>query len=95
MNEITVTKHAYEKAKERLSWKKATTERMAEKAFNEGISHKDIKGSLNRYITREYFKYRKGNNIKIYAEHVFIFVGKKLVTVFRIPHKYCSYVNAI
>ena len=45
---VHITDHAYERAKERLSWKTSVLEKMAEKAYNDGICHKDTKGSLNK-----------------------------------------------
>lgn len=45
---VLITEHAYERAKERLKWKSKVLDKMAEKAFLEGIKHKDTKGSLMR-----------------------------------------------
>ncbi len=90
-----VTEHAYERAKERLGWKSKVLEKMAEKAFLEGIKHKDTKGSLMRYMTKLWFKYKHCNNVRIYGENIFFFCDNKLITVYQLPNdlrkhvKYC------
>ena len=85
--ETIATDHAYEKAKERLGWKHNVLNKMMEKAFNEGIKHSDTKGTLNRYITKLWFKYKTANNIRIYGENVYFFCGKKLITIYRLEQK--------
>ena len=42
------TEHAYDRAKERLNWKSKVLDKMMQKAYEEGIQHKDTKGSLKR-----------------------------------------------
>lgn len=95
-NCCNVTEHAYERAKERLNWRPKTLDKMAQRAFNEGVQHKDTKGTLHRYITKLRFKYKYCNNIRIYGENIYIFCDHKLITLYRlqaklIKHiKYCS-----
>ena len=62
------TAHAYEKAKERLSWKPKILDRMIITVLENGISHTDTKGTLNRYITKLWYKHKTANNIRIYME---------------------------
>ena len=80
-----VTKHAIERAKERLGWNADAVSRMAVKAFNEGIQHSETSGRLNKYFTMLYFKETNANNIRIYGEHVFLFCENRLVTVLQLP----------
>lgn len=58
---------------------------MAEKAFNEGISHKQTKGRLNKWVTGLFFKNTKANNIRLLGNYAYIFAGEILVTVITIP----------
>lgn len=81
------TEHAYEKAKERLEWKPKVLDKMMQKAFDEGIQHKDTKGSLKKYITKLWFKHQTANNIRIYGENVYLFYGQTLITLYRIDNK--------
>lgn len=87
MEEINITDHAYERAKERLGWKREVMDKMASKALNLGIKHKDTKGSLNKYITKLWFEYKSCNNVRIYGENIYFFSGNTLITLYRLDHK--------
>lgn len=92
---VIITKHAYDRAKERLKWKSKVLNKMAEKAFLEGIRHKDTKGSLMRYLTKLWFNYKHCNNVRIYGENIFLFCDNRLITIYQLPNdlrkhvKYC------
>lgn len=58
---------------------------MAEKAFNEGITHKQTKGRLHKWVTSLFFKNCNANNIRLYGDNAYIFCGETLVTVIPIP----------
>lgn len=58
MSDIIITNHAYERAKERLKWNSKVLDKMSEKAFYSGLKHKDVKGSLMRYLTKLWFSYK-------------------------------------
>lgn len=83
---VLITEHAYERAKERLKWKSKVLDKMAEKAFLEGIKHKDTKGSLMRYLTKLWFNYKHCNNVRIYGENIFFFCDNRLITVYQLPN---------
>ena len=82
---MNVSSHAKQRLKERCGFNKKPYERMAEKVFNEGITHKQTKGRLNKWITSLFFKNRNANNIRIYGDNAYIFCGETLVTVIPIP----------
>lgn len=52
--ELLITKHAYERARERLRWRCNALDKMAILAFDNGIKHCDTKGALNKYILLSY-----------------------------------------
>lgn len=81
------TKHAYERAKERFNWRSDVLDKMMDKAYNQGVKHKDTKGSLNRYITKIWFNYNHCNNVRIYGENIYFFCDKKLITLYRLERK--------
>lgn len=58
---------------------------MAQKAFDDGISHSQTKGRLNKWITSLYFRNKHANNIKLYGDKAYIFCSETLVTVIQIP----------
>lgn len=82
---MKITDHAYDRAKDRFRWKKKTIERMAKRALENGMSHKDTKGSLRKYFSGLWDKNKSANNIRIYGENVYLFSGVTLITLYRIP----------
>lgn len=93
MVEIEITKHAYDRMKERYRFKKETVDKMALTAYENGIRHGDTTGGLSKYISGRVREYPyKGSRIVIYGEIVYIFIdvvkGQKarLITAFGIPN---------
>lgn len=84
--EIVITEHAYDRAKERLSYNKNALERMANKAYFSGLKHEDTKGKLNKYLTKLWHLHKSANNIRIHGENVFIFINNTLITVYQLPN---------
>ena len=82
---MDITEHAEQILKERCGFVKKSRDRMAEKAFNEGITHSQTKGRLNKWITSLYFKNCAANNIRIYGDNAYIFCGETLVTIIPVP----------
>lgn len=84
-----VTKHGHNRIRQRAGIPKRAVERMTKAALEKGISPTDTRGSLKKYLA---FIYAKGNgranNLKIYANKVFVFDGEVLVTILNLPPKY-------
>lgn len=81
---MNVSNHAKERIKERCGFNKNATERMVNKAYEEGITHRQTKGRLNKWVTSLYFKNKSDNNIRLYGDKAYIFCGSVLVTVVQI-----------
>lgn len=82
---MIVTRHARKRMKERCGFNKKTCERMALKALNDGMTHAQTKGNLNKWVSGLYFSHSKANNIRIYGNFAYIFCGETLVTVMLVP----------
>ncbi len=82
---IEISKHAEERLKERCGLNKKACKRIVQKAFDEGITHSQTKGRLNKWITSLYFKNQRADNIRIYGDKAYIFCGAILVTVIQVP----------
>lgn len=82
---MTISNHARHRMKERCGFNRKTQDRMAQKAFNEGITHKQTKGRLHKWVTSLFFKNCNANNIRLYGDNAYIFCGETLVTVIPIP----------
>jgi len=63
---VTITNHAEQRYKERIKLPKKTQETVIQKAFNNGLSHAETIGSLNKYITHIYFQNQKENAIMFF-----------------------------
>ena len=77
--------HARDRIQERCGINKASCDRIAKIAFDNGLTHAEATGQLKAYITKTFCRNESANNIRIYAEKVWIFSEDKLVTVFGIP----------
>ena len=92
---MNLTNHAKERINERCGLNKKSAKRLAIKALESGISHKDTVGSLNRYLTKLFFVNTNANNIKLYGEYIFVFADELLITVMCLPNEYKKEVNKI
>lgn len=82
-----LTNHSVERAKKRCGWNRSALERMAEKALAEGVSAKEVAGSLRRYIDKQHILH-PGHVSLIYGNTVFIFGGVTLITVLDLPKRF-------
>lgn len=85
MSELSITDHAYRRAKERLSWSGSALERTAAKAFESGLRHSDTTGNLHKFIYKIHAEYGTVNNLRIYSDAVFLFAQNVLITVYPVP----------
>ena len=83
--EIQVSKHAEKRLRERCGLNNKSVHRMANKAFESGIKHRDTKGRLCKWVDGLYLSYRSANNIRLYGDKAYIFCNDTLVTVIQIP----------
>lgn len=84
---IQVSRHAEQRMRERCGLNKKSIERMAQRAYDNGICHNETRGNLNKWITKVYYSNKNANNIRLYGNMLYIFCNDVLVTVFHVPHK--------
>lgn len=91
---MKITKRAKERSKERNGWNTKTTERMLKKVLEQGITHSQTKGRLNKWMSSLYNKHRrKGTDIRLYGDKAYIFVEESLITVLQIPANLTKDIN--
>lgn len=78
---MQVSKHAEQRLKERNGFNKKACERMAQKAWDEGISHSQTKGNLKKWVDGLYFREKRANNIRLYGDKAYIFCGDVRVNI--------------
>lgn len=83
---MNISNHARQRMKECCGFNRKAQDRMAEKAFYDGITHKHTKGRLYKWVTSLFFKNCNANNIRLYGDNAYIFCGETLVTVIPIPN---------
>jgi hypothetical protein len=82
---MDVSSHAYERAKDRLSWGKDTVDRMSERAWVTGVTPSDIKGRLKSYLDGKLNSYVGIEHLRIYGEYIYFYAHDCLVTIYRLP----------
>jgi hypothetical protein len=82
--DIAISKHAYDRAKERFGWKPRTLRRMLPRVLDDGLCHRDMKGHLKKWASRQFLAY-KATDMRVYGQFCFFFKGNTLVTVYRLP----------
>ena len=92
----TVTKHATDRAKERVGLKKSSIKRMAEVALRDGFGQSEASGSFRKYLDSLYFNKKTATVIRVYGGHIYLFAtGEILITILHIPHEYRRVVDKI
>lgn len=69
--------------------------RIAQIAFDHGVTHAETSESLNRYLSGIYLNKHCGSNLRIWGEKVYIFEGDALITVLNLPNQYKRAVKEI
>lgn len=92
---MIVTDHAEYRARKRVGIPKSAVKKLAAKAMSEGVTRYDTHGSLRRYLDALYHYNESANNIRIYAEKVWIFHDRTLITVLDLPQRYKNRANGI
>lgn len=84
---IPVTDHARDRIKERLGIRKTGAEKIAQRAWDEGLEVEQTAGKLRRYLKGKEFDMHRGHGgtIRLFNLHVWVFRGGVLVTVLHLP----------
>ena len=85
---MRVTNHAKKRSKERSGVTKGQIDNMAKRAFHEGITHKQARNELSRWMDAEFLKYKTANECRFYANHLYIFHNQTLITILDADPKY-------
>lgn len=88
MNGIRLTNHGSDRIRERVGLPKGCVIKNAERAFEKGLKHSELSGSLKRYVDKLYLEQKHANNIRLYCGSAYLFRGNVLITVIPLPGKY-------
>lgn len=87
---VMITQHARLRAEKRLGLTKLAVNRIAQKAFDDGIPHTETRGSFRRYLEDRLVE-RNGRSIDavmIYGDHIYLFAGLSLITIYFTPKEF-------
>jgi hypothetical protein len=82
---VIITKHAFKRAKKRLSFTTGVLKKMATRAYESGINRAETKGFLHQYVDRLCAAEHATNNIRIYGDILYLFVDNILITLYPVP----------
>lgn len=85
-----LTKHSITRLEQRCGVSKKNAPTVARRAFKRGITHAETHGELHKFLDSIYLSQKKGTNMRIYGNAVFVFKGDVLITVIRIPDNLLS-----
>lgn len=80
-----LTKHSISRLEQRCGVSKKNAPKVAKRAFRTGITHAETHGELHRFLDSIYLSQKKGTNMRIYGNAVYVFKGDVLITVIRVP----------
>lgn len=84
-----ITRHGRKRCRERVGISKRAVDKNAERALEYGIGHRESRGRLRHYIEYLYnAEGGNGNNIRVYADKVYVFHNDILITVLNLPTEY-------
>lgn len=90
-----LTKHSISRLEQRCGVSKKNAPTVARRAFRTGITHTETHGNLHRFLDSIYLSQKKGTNMRIYGNAVFVFKEDTLITVINIPKNLMEDVNKI
>ncbi|HNP24643.1 MAG TPA: hypothetical protein PKM63_21780 [Panacibacter sp.] len=89
---LIITKHAYERGKERMGLAAGAFKKIAAQAYCYGVGMEETKGALNKHL-QELATQKPDTYPAIYSEHVFVFSSNRLITVFRVKPNYLKLIK--
>lgn len=90
---VHVTKHGGERIGERCGLRRKAIQRLADTAFSRGARMHDFSGSFCRYLESIYLSQGNANNLRVYAEKIWLFADTTLITIWHLPNEYKAAAN--
>lgn len=90
-----LTKHAISRMKERCGISKTNAPKIARRAYAKGITHSQTTGNIHKFLDSIYLSQKKGTNMRVYGNAVYVFKRDVLITVISIPDNLLDEVKKI
>ena len=85
---MIVTRHAEQRIRERVGLPKRVADKAAARALSDGVRRTETTGRLRRYLDALYHARNEANNIRVWADKVYLFHNVILITVLNLPNDY-------
>lgn len=82
---MIITKHAYQRAKERCGLNKQALDRVMPRMLESGIDRANTHGKLRKYLDWVYHKGYETSDLIVYNQYAFIVCDDILLTIYHIP----------
>lgn len=86
MEKAVMTKCAASKFRTKHGMNKKRAQQQADKILKYGVTHKEAEGELKGFMTYLYFRCGS-NNTRLYGDTAYLFVGRVIVSHYRIPDR--------
>ena len=83
-----VTKHAEDRAKQRLGIPKRGAQRAADRALEKGLTYSEARGKLKRLMLESSGIENNLEDLRIFQGSMYVFAGETLITVFHVPRDF-------
>lgn len=93
--QVIITNHSEKRIKERTGLSKKQSDKLALNALEHGITHREAKGNLKKYLDKLFLSHGKANNMRVYNQKVFLFDRNTLITVINLPTNLVKIANDI
>lgn len=77
---VFISRHGFDRMRERNGWNKKTALRMVKKVYDEGLSPDEVKGEFRPWVKQRAEKHPSGD-LKFYGQSLYIFENNILITV--------------
>lgn len=82
---LIITRHAYQRARQRLSLSATALEHRAAKAILTGLTPAQTRGYLHKYCLQLWNEKQNADNPGLHGDTLFLFAGNTLLRVWQIP----------
>jgi len=77
---IFISRHGFDRIRERNGWNKKTAMRMILKVYNDGLAPEEVKGDYRPWVRQRAEKH-PNSVLRLYGKHLYIFENNILITV--------------
>ena len=90
-----ISRHAFDRAKERLGWKKKTLKRLIQKIYRSPNVLKQASGAFKKYLLYKRKLHPETREVRVHGENLFFFADNVLITVYRADNRFREHLRLL